>query len=73
MVYNSVVRVVIPTERSVLLSNEYYTYTHSIPMVDQNFRPLLMLIHRAIEFLVREGPQFEAVLMAREKANLVYR
>uniref|UniRef100_A0A5S6QVW5 U2 snRNP-associated SURP motif-containing protein n=1 Tax=Trichuris muris TaxID=70415 RepID=A0A5S6QVW5_TRIMR len=32
-------------------------------------RPLLCLIHRVIEFLIREGPMFEAMLMSREKEN----
>uniref|UniRef100_A0A158Q7U9 U2 snRNP-associated SURP motif-containing protein n=1 Tax=Elaeophora elaphi TaxID=1147741 RepID=A0A158Q7U9_9BILA len=50
MLRNAVVRVVVPTERS-----------------------LLVLIHRTIEFLVREGPLFEAMLMGRERHNPVYR
>lgn len=37
------------------------------------FRSLLILIHRTIEFLVREGPLFEAMLMGRERHNPVYR
>lgn len=37
------------------------------------FRSLLVLIHRTIEFLVREGPLFEAMLMGRERHNPVYR
>uniref|UniRef100_A0A0N5A952 Surp module n=1 Tax=Syphacia muris TaxID=451379 RepID=A0A0N5A952_9BILA len=36
-------------------------------------RNLLAIIHRTIEFLVREGPLFEAMLMARERQNPVYR
>lgn len=47
---NSLVKVVIPTER-----------------------PLLMLIHRMIEFVIREGPIFEAVIMNRELNNPLYR
>ncbi|CAO1333336.1 unnamed protein product [Diamesa tonsa] len=50
VLYKSVVKVVIPTER-----------------------PLLMLIHRMIEFVVREGPMFEAVIMNREINNPMYR
>lgn len=50
VLYKSVVKVVIPTER-----------------------PLLMLIHRMIEFVVREGPMFEAVVMNREINNPMYR
>ncbi|KHN87272.1 U2 snRNP-associated SURP motif-containing protein [Toxocara canis] len=50
MIRNAVVRVVVPTERS-----------------------LLLVIHRVIEFIVREGPLFEAMLMSRERQNPVYR
>jgi U2-associated protein SR140 len=46
----TVVKVVIPTER-----------------------PLLMLIHRMIEFVVREGPVFESIIMSREKTNPNFR
>ena len=48
--YKSIVKVVIPTER-----------------------PLLMLIHRMIEFVIREGPMFEAIIMNREINNPLYR
>lgn len=47
---NAVVKVVIPTERS-----------------------LLCLIHRMIEFVVREGPMFEAMIMNRELNNPMFR
>ncbi|XP_062608000.1 U2 snRNP-associated SURP motif-containing protein-like, partial [Saccostrea cucullata] len=47
---NAVVKVVIPTERN-----------------------LLILIHRMIEFVVREGPMFEAMIMNRELKNPQYR
>ncbi|XP_052873211.1 U2 snRNP-associated SURP motif-containing protein [Anopheles cruzii] len=46
----SVVKVVIPTER-----------------------PLLMLIHRMVEFVIREGPMFEALIMTREQDNPMYK
>uniref|UniRef100_A0AAJ7XIX9 U2 snRNP-associated SURP motif-containing protein n=1 Tax=Petromyzon marinus TaxID=7757 RepID=A0AAJ7XIX9_PETMA len=36
-------------------------------------RPLLCLIHRMIEFVVREGPLFEAIIMSREINNPMYR
>lgn len=36
-------------------------------------RNLLLLIHRMIEFVVREGPMFEAMIMNREKNNPKYR
>ncbi|XP_063058800.1 U2 snRNP-associated SURP motif-containing protein isoform X2 [Engraulis encrasicolus] len=32
-------------------------------------RHLLGLIHRMIEFVVREGPMFEAIIMSKEKSN----
>lgn len=50
VLHNSVVKVVVPTER-----------------------PLLMLIHRMIEFVIREGPMFEAIIMNRELSNPMYR
>ncbi|KAI6209760.1 hypothetical protein M3Y96_00254900 [Aphelenchoides besseyi] len=50
MLSRAVVRVVIPTEK-----------------------PLLILIHRVIEFLVKEGPLFEAVVMERERMNPLFR
>lgn len=50
VLYKSVVKVVIPTER-----------------------PLLMLIHRMIEFVIREGPMFEAIIMNREMNNPMYK
>ncbi|XP_054481243.1 U2 snRNP-associated SURP motif-containing protein isoform X2 [Anoplopoma fimbria] len=36
-------------------------------------RNLLFLIHRMIEFVVREGPVFEAVIMNKEKSNPDYK
>ncbi|XP_029956603.1 U2 snRNP-associated SURP motif-containing protein isoform X2 [Salarias fasciatus] len=36
-------------------------------------RNLLCLIHRMIEFVVREGPVFEAMIMSKEKNNPDYR
>jgi len=47
---NSIVRVVVPTERN-----------------------LLGLIHRMVEFVVREGPMFEAMIMNREMNNPMFR
>lgn len=37
------------------------------------FRPLLALIHRMIEFVVREGPMFEAMIMSKEIDNPTFR
>lgn len=50
ILYNAVVKVVIPTERNIL-----------------------MLIHRMIEFVIREGPMFEAMIMNREINNPMFR
>ncbi|XP_063237472.1 U2 snRNP-associated SURP motif-containing protein [Bacillus rossius redtenbacheri] len=36
-------------------------------------RNLLMLIHRMIEFVIREGPMFEAIIMNREINNPMFR
>lgn len=44
-----------------------------IKVVIPTERPLLMLIHRMIEFVVREGPIFESMIMAREKNNPNFR
>ncbi len=46
MLYNSIIRVVIPTDVT-----------------------LLKLIHRMIEFVIREGPMFEAMIMNKEMSN----
>ena len=46
MLYNAVIRVVIPMDME-----------------------LLRLIHRMIEFVIREGPMFEAMIMNREINN----
>ncbi|CAD7077160.1 unnamed protein product [Hermetia illucens] len=49
MLHKSVVKVVVPTEKS-----------------------LLALIHRMIEFVIREGPMFEAMVMSREIDNPMF-
>lgn len=36
-------------------------------------RNLLMLIHRMVEFVIREGPMFEAMIMNREINNSLFR
>jgi len=36
-------------------------------------RPVLTTIHRMIEFVVREGPMFEAMIMNREIQNPLFR
>lgn len=42
-------------------------------MISFSFRAQLNLIHRMIEFVVREGPMFEAMIMNRELNNPQYR
>lgn len=37
------------------------------------YRNLVMLIHRMVEFVIREGPMFEAMIMNRELNNPVFR
>lgn len=44
-----------------------------IKVVIPTERALLMLIHRMIEFVIREGPLFEALIMAREFNNPMFR
>jgi len=36
------------------------------------FRNLLMLIHHMIEFVIREGPLFEAMIMNKELNNPMF-
>jgi U2-associated protein SR140 len=44
-----------------------------IKVVIPTERALLMLIHRMIEFVIREGPMFEALIMSREISNPLFR
>lgn len=37
------------------------------------YRNLVMLIHRMVEFVIREGPMFEAMIMNRELNNPMFR
>lgn len=37
------------------------------------YRNLVMLIHRMVEFVIREGPMFEAMIMNREINNPMFR
>uniref|UniRef100_A0A3B5LMY1 Zgc:163098 n=1 Tax=Xiphophorus couchianus TaxID=32473 RepID=A0A3B5LMY1_9TELE len=43
------------------------------PLAISPHRNLLFLIHRMVEFVVREGPLFEAMIMNKEKNNPDYR
>ncbi|XP_078266549.1 U2 snRNP-associated SURP motif-containing protein isoform X1 [Rhinoraja longicauda] len=50
------------------------TLSHAIvKVVIPTERNLLCVIHRMIEFVVREGPMFEAMIMNREISNLMFR
>ncbi|XP_065165583.1 U2 snRNP-associated SURP motif-containing protein-like isoform X2 [Atheta coriaria] len=44
-----------------------------VKVVSPTDRALLMLIHRMVEFVVREGPMFEAMIMNREINNPLFR
>ncbi|XP_077987617.1 U2 snRNP-associated SURP motif-containing protein-like [Glandiceps talaboti] len=48
-------------------------YNAVVKVVIPTERPLLHLIHRMIEFVVREGPMFEAMIMNRELNNPMFR
>jgi U2-associated protein SR140 len=49
-----------------------FLLTRLVPFYS-SFRTLLRLIHRTIEYLVREGPLFEAAIMSREVTNPMFR
>ncbi|XP_072401929.1 U2 snRNP-associated SURP motif-containing protein [Diabrotica undecimpunctata] len=44
-----------------------------VKVVIPNDRNLIMLIHRMVEFVVREGPMFEAMIMNKELQNPQFR
>ncbi|KAL0272337.1 UNVERIFIED_CONTAM: hypothetical protein PYX00_005352 [Menopon gallinae] len=48
-------------------------YNATVKVVVPTDRQLLMLINRTIEFVIREGPMFEAMIMNRELLNPMYR
>lgn len=41
-------------------------------MIFNSFRTVLHVIHRMIEFVIREGPMFEALIMSRELENPMF-
>lgn len=51
---------------------ERVLYNATVKVVIPIDRPLLMLINRTIEFVLREGPMFEAMIMNRELLNPSY-
>ncbi|KAI1696853.1 surp module domain-containing protein [Ditylenchus destructor] len=65
---------VLPTDKPQMVKDYKKMISNSVVRVVQvSDRNLLMLIHRVIEFLIREGPLMEAIIMARERANPMYR
>ena len=44
-----------------------------IKVVIPTERSLIMLIHRMIEFVIREGPMFETLIMTKEMDNPNFR
>lgn len=46
--------------------------THTY-LIELRYRNLVMLIHRMVEFVIREGPMFEAMIMNRELNNPMFR
>jgi len=67
---NSKIIVSIPLDRYIISSCGVIFATHLI-----NFycRGVLCLINRTIEFVLREGPVFEAMIMNREMNNPMFR
>lgn len=52
---------------------EAISYKCIVKVMIPTERPLLALVHRMIEFVVREGPMFEAMIMSREIDNPIFR
>jgi hypothetical protein len=61
--------VIIPHDRFVEINIDLFL----IIFVFFFSRALLCLIHRMIEFVIREGPLFEALIMRREMNNPQFR
>ena len=51
---------------------KYFTYYLSVRVVIPTDPQLVRLINRVIEFVVREGPMFEAILMDKESNNPMF-
>jgi len=47
-------------------------YNATVKVVIPTDRQLVNIIHRMIEFVIREGPMFEAMIMNRELLNPTY-
>ena len=56
-----------------LISSLQLLYMTHVRVVIPRDKEMLQLIHRMIEFVIREGPMFEAMLMHREMGNPKFR
>ncbi|KAF5296912.1 hypothetical protein FQA39_LY12269 [Lamprigera yunnana] len=61
---------ILPTTAEELNEILFRAYVKVVIPADRN---LLMLIHRMVEFVTREGPMFEAMIMNREIHNPLFR
>lgn len=64
----------LPFNAQPLINNDFVDLKNSIIKVTiPTNRNILMLIHRMIEFVIREGLLFEAIMMTREMTNPLFR
>lgn len=63
----------LPTEPAARARYERVLRQSVVRVVPPPERALLSLIHRTVEFVIREGPMFEAVIMNREMHNPFFR
>ncbi|KAJ6642766.1 U2 snRNP-associated SURP motif-containing protein [Pseudolycoriella hygida] len=61
------------TDPDIKRDMEEIAYKCIVKVMIPTERPLLALVHRMIEFVVREGPMFEAMIMRREIDNPIFR
>ncbi|ODN04777.1 U2 snRNP-associated SURP motif-containing protein [Orchesella cincta] len=62
-----------PTDQKGKDEFERVLYSAMIKVVMPTDRALLALIHRMVEFVIREGPMFEAMIMNKEISNPQFR
>lgn len=64
-----------PSQSDTKAKEEFDRVVHNstVKVVIPTDRTLIALIHRMIEFVAREGPMFEAMIMNREISNVQYR
>ena len=62
-----------PTDPKGKEEFEKLLYTATVKVVMPTDRALLSLIHRMVEFVIREGPMFEAMIMNKEISNPQFR